>query len=1081
MKSCDRKIRVTKSCDRNSRLIKSCVTKYCDSRIRVTKSCDRKIRAMKFCDRKIRVMKFCDRKIRVNKSCDRKICVTKSCDRKVRVTKSCDRKIRVMKFCDRKNRATKSCDRKIRVMKFCDRKIPIIKFCDRKIRVTKSCDRKIRVNKSCDHKNDFFKPFLVVLSVSLTVATTNYDAISRGKKPELLQGNFETFRLPNDTRALAYDVSIRTWIDEGNLTFTGSVRIGIIVEQSTNTITLHHRELIIEEVSLLSATGDAIEIGTASYDEIFEFFTIPVTNGNLTVGDEYTVVISYRGTMPTTCLGADFTRFGMLTATGMMSTMGRHSSRLQTRDVLSRATMKSEESLDLLFASPTVHPIQRYPICRQYQKIQLRTQTDRLQRQEFQQTPLMSTYIVAFHVSDFAHAFSSVASVPHRIFTRPSVVNQTSRALRDGERMLDALSEHFGLDFVLPKMDSVSLPEFGGAMENFGLITYSDYYMLSDENDDWEKRRVSLEIVAHEHTHQWFGNLVTPTWWTYTWMKEGFATLFHMFGMDLVYPEWTMRDYMLVATVHNMFRFESDYGNNRPMTHYVEQPEEIDSVFDNVSYSKAATVLRMFLFAFGEETFMEALRSYLQIHQFSDVTEEHLFDALEIAVRNNSVALPPTTNVTAIMSSWTRQAGFPFVTVERNYNQGTDQVTLTQSRYFYPTVPIDPDNTTYWVPYNYATPDNPGFNSSVATGWIPQHQNIVTITVDSLDASDYFLLDTYAGGYYRILYDERNYRLISDAMIENPEHFQVTSKASLLENVREFFNNQELSIVPVMDVIRILENEVNYVAWRPVQYFILEIDALFSGHQNYPLFRDFVRELVEALYDSVRVESVPDEPILRKPGRQLAVSLACEMGSVHCRSDALRHLRTFMASGNEFHPNIRRQIYCAALRSADSNEFNFVWNRMLESSSTSQRTELIQSLGCSTSRILINRLLASVLPSTNENDVDYRVGEAYDVFRSVYRNSINNLELTLDFVIENALETYETFGANGPNFLIEMAQWIRRNDLTEKFRQLLQIYVNNGLISQATIYIIEEIMYERRDIFEQHGEAINQWLLTNFA
>lgn len=189
------------------------------------------------------------------------------------------------------------------------------------------------------------------------------------------------------------------------------------------------------------------------------------------------------------------------------------------------------------------------------------------------------------------------------------------------------------------------------------------------------------------------------------------------------------------------------------------------------------------------------------------------------------------------MSSWTRQAGFPFITVERNYNQSTDQVTLTQYRYFNPPSPIDPIRTNYWVPYNYATNDNPGFNSSRATGWIPQEDTSITITVDALDANDYFLLDTHAGGYYRILYDERNYRLISDAMLRNPEHFHITSKAGLLENVREFFSTNELTMVPVLDVLRTLENEDNYVAWYPVRAFLLQIDDIFSGHQNYPLFR----------------------------------------------------------------------------------------------------------------------------------------------------------------------------------------------------------------------------------------------------
>lgn len=160
------------------------------------------------------------------------------------------------------------------------------------------------------------------------------------------------------------------------------------------------------------------------------------------------------------------------------------------------------------------------------------------------------------------------------------------------------------------------------------------------------------------------------------------------------------------------------------------------------------------------------------------------------------------------------------------------------------------------------------------------------------------------------------------------------------------------------------------------------------------------------------------------------------MGSVHCRSDTLRQLDQLIASGGEFHQNIRRQMYCAALRGANSNDFTFVWNRMLESQNGVQRNEIGQSLGCTTSRASINRLLSSLLPSTNENNIEYRGNEAYLVFRSVYENGIYGLELTIEFVLENAVETYETFGEN---FLSDMARSIRRNDLTEKVCQTCNI------------------------------------------
>lgn len=108
----------------------------------------------------------------------------------------------------------------------------------------------------------------------------------------------------------------------------------------------------------------------------------------------------------------------------------------------------------------------------------------------------MSTYLVAFHVSDFAHVLSTNASVPHRIFTRPSVVNLTSRALRTNEIMLDAFSEHFGIDYVLPKMDAASLPDFGGAMENFGLITYR--YSVFFPVNEVVQREIILQRLLHD-------------------------------------------------------------------------------------------------------------------------------------------------------------------------------------------------------------------------------------------------------------------------------------------------------------------------------------------------------------------------------------------------------------------------------------------------------------------------------------------------------------------------------------------------------------------------------------------------------
>lgn len=146
------------------------------------------------------------------------------------------------------------------------------------------------------------------------------------------------------------------------------------------------------------------------------------------------------------------------------------------------------------------------------------------------------------------------------------------------------------------------------------------------------------------------------------------------------------------------------------------------------------------------------------------------------------------------------------------------------------------------------------------------------------------------------------------------------------------------------------------------------------------------------------------------------------MGSVHCRSDATRELRELMVSGVEFHQNVRNVLYCAALRSGNSNDFNFVWNRMLSTEDGVDRNLLMSALGCSTIPRLLRELLRSTLEATNENEIEYRPGEAYRVFSSVYQNSLIGLEMTLEFLMDHRHEAFADFGfTNFENIIIGMS------------------------------------------------------------
>lgn len=146
----------------------------------------------------------------------------------------------------------------------------------------------------------------------------------------------------------------------------------------------------------------------------------------------------------------------------------------------------------------------------------------------------MSTYLVAFIISDFISIPSKNSTVT--IWSRTEAVSQTVYGREIGNKILDYFGKQFDQTYQLPKMDMVAVPDFSaGAMENWGLITYRETAVLYDEKDSSAsaQQRVA-SVIVHECAHMWFGNLVTPEWWSYLWLSEAFARYFQYIATDEV-------------------------------------------------------------------------------------------------------------------------------------------------------------------------------------------------------------------------------------------------------------------------------------------------------------------------------------------------------------------------------------------------------------------------------------------------------------------------------------------------------------------------------------------------------------------
>ncbi|KAL6888903.1 hypothetical protein ACP4OV_009929 [Aristida adscensionis] len=280
----------------------------------------------------------------------------------------------------------------------------------------------------------------------------------------------------------------------------------------------------------------------------------------------------------------------------------------------------------------------------------------------FQESPIMSTYLVAVIVGifDYVEAFTTDGTRV-RVYTQVGKSAQGKFALEVAVKTLVLFKDYFAEPYPLPKMDMIAIPDFAaGAMENYGLVTYRETALLFDEKHSAaaNKQRVGhygnfvAVVVAHELAHQWFGNLVTMEWWTHLWLNEGFATWVSYLAADKFFPEWNVWTQFLEESTTG-FKLDALAGSH-PIEVDINHADEIDEIFDAISYRKGASVIRMLESYLGAEVFQKSLAAYIKRYAYSNAKTEDLWAALE-----EGSGEP----VRTLMHSWTKQQGYPVVSV----------------------------------------------------------------------------------------------------------------------------------------------------------------------------------------------------------------------------------------------------------------------------------------------------------------------------------------------------------------------------------------------------------------------------------
>ena len=436
--------------------------------------------------------------------------------------------------------------------------------------------------------------------------------------------------------------------------FSGTVII--FGESTSESILLHSKGLTIQSAAIDDQPAD-ISFG--------EFDKLRLSQPNLENGN-HTIHINFSGNITDAMHGlypCYFTHDGVkkqLFATQFESHHAR-----EVFPCVDEPAAKAEYDLTLI-TRPGITVLGNMPVKSEEENGDSLTTT-------FEKTPRMSSYLLAFVIGELHKKTARTKSgVEVNIWATPAQNENTlDFALDIATRSIDFYDEYFGVKYPLPKSDHVALPDFSsGAMENWGLITYRESCLLADpELTPESSRRFIATVIAHELSHQWFGNLVTMNWWNDLWLNESFANMMEYVAIDALHPEWRMWEDFATNEVTAALRRDSLDGVQSVQAD-VNHPDEISTLFDPaIVYAKGGRLLVMVRKLIGEEAFRAGLKSYFEKFAYKNTVGNDLWQELE------SASGQPIVN---LMNAWISQPGLPVVSVSSSYNTAI----LSQERFF---------------------------------------------------------------------------------------------------------------------------------------------------------------------------------------------------------------------------------------------------------------------------------------------------------------------------------------------------------------------------------------------------------------
>ncbi|VVC37758.1 ERAP1-like C-terminal domain,Peptidase M1, membrane alanine aminopeptidase, N-terminal [Cinara cedri] len=404
-------------------------------------------------------------------------------------------------------------------------------------------------------------------------------------------------------------------------------------------------------------------------------------------------------------------------------------------------------------------------------------------------------------------------------------------------------------------------------------------------------------------------------WWTDIWLNEGFATFMSIKVIEVIHPDWDFDTMFLTYKLHVVLDKDSQI-NSHPIVQEVSNPQEIDSIFDIISYDKGASILRMLEGMLGAEVFRIGIRAYLNRYQFGNAQTDDLWYEIQTAFEN-------VADIKKVMHTWTQQEGYPLVTATLD---GT-KLTLEQHRFLIDSsatycVDSSPFKYRWEIPLTYVTSEN----DTVHKLWLCSDHSSVTVELPEIQ---WIKINYRQRGFYIVNYSKSNWCALSNLLQTNINAISAADRANLLYDAFSLAEAQYLTYDIPLEMTKYLVGECHFVPWTVANTRFFKLWYKLNGRCEYPQYEKYLRHLLGGIEDDVW--NVPDVQTFSQSRYRLAViKLGGLCGEPTYATKIHEMFKNFLYENIAINPDIEEDIYNYGIAYGDVNDWNKVWHLYLK-------------------------------------------------------------------------------------------------------------------------------------------------------